>query len=131
MATPSKYWREIPQRYRFEANICSQCGKKFFPPRLICSACGGEELERTKIAEKGSLLTFTVIRVPPHQFEDQAPYAVGVVELEDGVKLTAQIVDCPFDRIEIGMPLKLEFRKIQTDGEAGIINYGYKFVPAV
>ena len=129
MATPSKYWREIPQRYRFEANICAKCGQKYFPPRLICRECGSQELEPTKIAESGKLITFTVIRVPPHQFEDQAPYAVGIAELDDGVRLTAQVVDCDFDRIKIGMPLKLEFRKIQTDGEEGIINYGYKFVP--
>ena len=129
MATPSKYWREIPQRYRFEANICAKCGLKFFPPRLICRECGSRDMEPTKIAETGKLLTFTVIRVPPHQFDDQAPYAVGIVELEDGVRLTAQIVDCDFDKMKIGMSLKLEFRKIQSDGEAGIINYGYKFVP--
>jgi len=130
MATPSKYWREIPQRYRFEANICAKCGQKYFPPRLICRECGSQDLEPTKIAENGKLLTYTVIRVPPHQFEDQAPYAVGIAELDDGVRLTAQIVDCNFDQLKIGMPLKLEFRKIQTDGEAGVINYGYKFVPS-
>lgn len=129
MSTPSKYWREIPQRYRYEANICAKCGVKYFPPRLICRECGCQDMEPTKIAERGKLLTYTVIRVPPHQFEDQAPYAVGIVELEDGVKLMAQIVDCGFGQLKTGMPLKLEFRKIQSDGAAGIINYGYKFVP--
>ena len=129
MATPSKYWREIPQRYRFEANRCAPCDLKFFPPRLVCPECGNQELEATKIAEQGGLLTYTIIRVPPSQFKDQSPYAVGIVELDDGVKLTGQIVDCPFDDLKSGMRLKLEFRKMFDVGHSGIICYGYKFVP--
>jgi uncharacterized OB-fold protein len=129
MSTPSRYWREIPQRYRLEANKCKSCGRIYFPPRLICSECKKRELEPTKLAEKGRVLTFTIIRVPPHQFVDQAPYAVGIVELDDGVKLTGQIVDCEFEDIKIGQRVKIEFRKIFQDGESGILCYGYKFVP--
>lgn len=129
MPTPSKYWREIPQRYRLETKKCRQCGKIYFPPRLICAECGSREFEPIRLADKGKVLTYTIIRVPPHQFVDQAPYAVGIVELEDGVKLTAQIVDCSFDELRVGMPVKIEFRKIFEEGEAGIICYGYKFVP--
>ncbi len=129
MTTPSRYWREIPQRYRLEANKCKKCGLVFFPPRLICSQCQNRKFEETKLAEKGKVLTFTIIRVPPQQFVDQAPYAVGIVELDDGVKLTGQIVDCDFEDLKIGKRVKIEFRKIFSEGEAGILCYGYKFVP--
>jgi uncharacterized OB-fold protein len=129
MTTPSRYWREIPQRYRLEANKCKKCGFVSFPPRLICPQCRNREFEEAKLAEKGKVLTFTVIRVPPRQFVDQAPYAVGIVELDDGVKLTGQIVDCDFEDLKIGQRVKIEFRKIFDEGEAGIICYGYKFVP--
>jgi len=129
MSTPSRYWREIPQRYRYEANKCVSCGHINFPPRLICPECKGREFEATKLAEKGKVLTYTIIRVAPQQFVDQAPYAVGIVELEDGVRLTAQIVDCDFEQMKIGLDVKLEFRKLYDVGESGIICYGYKFVP--
>jgi uncharacterized OB-fold protein len=129
MTTPSRYWREIPQRYRLEANKCKKCGYISFPPRLICPQCQNREFEETKLADKGKVLTFTVIRVPPQQFVDQAPYAVGIVELDDGVKLTGQIVDCDFEDLKIGKRVKIEFRKIFDVGEAGILCYGYKFVP--
>jgi uncharacterized OB-fold protein len=129
MTTPSRYWREIPQRYRLEANKCKKCGYISFPPRLICPQCQNREFEETKLAEKGKILTFTVIRVPPKQFVDQAPYAVGIVELDDGVKLTGQVVDCDFEDLKIGQKVKIEFRKIFDVGEAGILCYGYKFVP--
>jgi len=129
MPTPSRYWREIPQRYRLEAKKCKKCGIVLFPPRLICPECKGREFEDTKLAEKGKVLTYTIIRVPPHQFVDQAPFAVGIAELDDGVKLTGQIVDCDFEDLKIGQRVKIEFRKIYDEGEAGIICYGYKFVP--
>jgi len=130
MPTPSRFWREYPQRYRLEAGKCKKCGAISFPPRLVCPACRGREFEATRLAESGKILTYTIIRVPPHQFADQAPYAVAIVELADGVKVTGQVVDCDFDKIKIGLKVKFEFRKIYSDGEAGVLHYGYKFVPA-
>ena len=129
MSTPSRYWREIPQRYRREANRCAACDLIFFPPRLICPECGNQELEKAVLAENGRLLTYTIIHVPPSQFKDQAPYAMGIVELDDGTKLTRQVVDYAFDSIQTGMRLKLEFRKLYDVGHSGIICYNYKFVP--
>ena len=129
MPTPSRCWREIPQRYRLEANKCPHCGKIFFPPRLICPECKKAGLEETKLAEKGKVISYTIIRVPPQQFVDQAPYAVGIVELDDGVKITGQIVDCNFEDLAVGKKVKMEFRKVCQEGESGVIYYGYKFVP--
>ncbi len=128
MSSPS-YWREIPQRYRLEAGKCKKCGKIFFPPRLICDGCKSREFEKINLQKEGKLLTYTIIRVAPIQCVDQAPYAMGIVELKDGVKILTQIADCDFDKLEIGMPMRIEFRKIHQEGEAGIICYGYKCVP--
>lgn len=127
---PARYWREIPQRYRMEAEKCKKCGKIYFPPRVICPECKSREFEQVKLKDEGTLLTYTVIRVGPSQFVNQTPYAMGIVKLDDGINILTQIVDCEPDQIQTGMKLKLEFRKIQQDGEAGILCYGYKCVPA-
>lgn len=124
-----RYWREIPQRYRLEAVRCKECGKIHFPPRLVCASCGGRKFEKHILSNKGKVITYTIIRVPPAPFKDQSPYAVGIVELEDGVKLTAQITDCSFEDVKVGQEVRIEFRKIQEEGEAGVLQYGYKFVP--
>jgi len=129
MPTPSRYWREIPQRYRFEAGRCKKCGYVSFPPRLVCPQCGWREFETIKLAEQGQIISYTIIRVPPQQFADQVPYAVGIVKLDDGVNITGQIVDCDFEELKIGKRVKLEFRKMYQEGESGIICYGYKFIP--
>ncbi len=129
MSTSARYWREIPQRYRLEAGKCSGCGAIWFPPRLVCKECGKREFEVVNLPDRGKVQTFTVIRVPPSEFCDQAPYALGVIELENGVLLQCQIADCSPDELSVGMPVRIEFRKIKEEGEAGIICYGYKAVP--
>jgi uncharacterized OB-fold protein len=82
------------------------------------------------LPDQGSVVSFTVIRVGPAQFADQTPYAVGIVELDGGVRITSQIVDCDLEQLAIGMRVRLEFRKLQEDGKGGILEYGYKCVPA-
>jgi uncharacterized OB-fold protein len=130
MANPARYWREIPQRYRLEAAKCTSCGEVFFPPRLICTKCKSRKFEKVILSDQGKVVTYTVIRTGPSQFADQAPYAVGIVELDGGVRITSQIVDCELDKLAIGQRVQIEFRRIQKQGPAGILCYGYKCVPA-
>jgi hypothetical protein len=122
-------WREIPRRYRLEAAACNKCGKILYPPRRACPKCHGREFRTTVLPFEGRLVTHTVIRTPPAEFTDLAPYALGIVELEGGAKVHCQISDCDFDELKTGMSLRLEFRRIREDGEAGIIHYAHKAVP--
>lgn len=122
----ARYTREIPQRFRLEAQKCEDCGKISFPPRLICPDCGSQNFSNTRLSETGTVTTFTTIHVAPDQFATQTPYVVGVVELEDRVKVMTQIVDCTPDEVEIGQKVEFVFRKIQEEGHHGLICYGYK-----
>jgi len=129
MGITGRNWREYPQRYRMEAEKCLQCGKIFFPPRLVCNKCSSREFNKIKLSDEGTVKTFTVIRVAPTNFVDEVPYAVGIVELKDGLTTMMQITDCDPEEISIGMQVKVEFRKVQSEGDAGILMYGYKAVP--
>jgi uncharacterized OB-fold protein len=113
-----------------EAGKCKKCGKIFFPPRLVCDACKAREFETVVLPEEGEVVSHTVIRTPPSGFEDEAPYAIGIVKLGEGVQLLTQIVDCDFEEIKIGTKVRVEFRRIQEDGKSGVLCYGYKCVPA-
>jgi uncharacterized OB-fold protein len=75
------------------------------------------------------VFSFTVIRVAPEGFETFTPYIVGLIMLDEGVKVTSQIVDCDIEDVYIGMPVESCFRKLRTDGKDGIICYGFKFRP--
>jgi hypothetical protein len=126
----SRYWREIPQRYRMEAAKCSGCGHVSFPPRLICPKCKGRKFEKVRLPDQGKILTYTVIHVPATPFKDEVPFAIAVVELDGGVRITSQVVDCDPSTLTIGQRVRTEFRKLQEIGDAGILCYGYKCVPA-
>lgn len=125
-----RYWREMPQRYRLEAVKCKKCGKVLFPPRQVCPACSSREFEATQIDDRGKVEAFTIIRVAPSQFTDQSPYPVAIVNVGDNVKILCQVADCEPEDLKIGMPVKIEFRLVQKEGHGGILNYGYKCVPA-
>jgi hypothetical protein len=126
----ARYHREIPQRYRLEAGKCGKCGHIDFPPRLVCPKCNGRKFTTVRLTDEGKLVTFTVVRVASDKFSKETPFAVGIVELNDGVRITTQIADADVDALQVGQRLKLVFRKIQEDGKAGILCYGYKAVAA-
>ncbi len=123
-----RYFREIPQRYRLEAGRCKKCGKVYFPPRTHCGECKSNEFETIKLSDSGKILTYTVIRVGPPNFSQETPYAVGIVEVNDGVKITMQIADIDVNKVEIGQKVKIVFRRIQDEGKSGLHCYGYKAV---
>ena len=123
-----RYHREIPQRYRLEAGKCKQCGNISFPPRLVCPKCKSKTFETVQLSREGKILTFTIIRVGPDKFSKETPYVVAIIELNDGVRLTAQVADCDVDKVVIGNKVKLVFRKIQDEGKSGLHCYGYKAV---
>ena len=124
----ARYWREVPQRFRFETKKCTKCGYVAFPPRLICPECSCRKFSDYILKDVGKILTYTTIEVGPSEFADQVPYSVAIIELDDGVKITAQLADTTPEKIKSGGRVKLEFRKIQEDCKAGILKYGYKAV---
>ena len=126
---PARSWRAYPQTYRLEAARCRTCGKAFFPPRLVCNKCNGRQFEHFDMKRTGKVVTHTIIRTPSDEFSGQAPFALGIIQMDDGPRLTSQIVDLPFEDVRIGMPVRLEFRRISSEGEAGAIHYGHKAVP--
>ncbi len=77
---------------------------------------------------RGKVVTYSVIRTASDQFSNMTPYVLAIIELEEGCRLTSQVICDPQD-IRIGMPVRSVFRVIVEDGPSGIIHYGTKFVP--
>jgi len=127
---PARVSREFPSRYRLEGARCSVCGAVSFPARRVCPECRARTFEPFQVSDTGKVLTFTVIRVAGPGFVHDVPYVLAVIELDGGGRITCQVVDLVDREAEIGMPVRLEFRRIQEDGEAGVIAYGHKAVPA-
>lgn len=127
-----RYWRLKKQRYALVGEICPHCSAKIFPPRDICPECGGEAKTPFTFSGQGEVYSFTHMASAPAGFEEQAPYIIALVKLQEGPMVSAQLTDLGEEPVHIGMPVEMVTRKIRNDGdERGMIVYGYKFRPAI
>jgi uncharacterized OB-fold protein len=85
---------------------CPACAQVQFYPRGLCTACG-ETPEWVTASGLGTVHTFTVIR-QNHAggFRDELPYAVAMVELDEGVKMMGGVTDCAVEAVHIGMQVE-------------------------
>ena len=112
----------IEQFYRFvgEKKLmgakCNRCGRILVPPRPVCPNCLSEDLSWLQLKNRGKLLTYTVIHVAPKSFQHMVPYALGIVELEPGVRLPGVIQGVKHEEIKVGMELEVDFN-VETASE--------------
>lgn len=83
--------------------------------------------EPTTLAGTGEIYSYTVVTDPPEGFEEQTPYVLALVKLDNGGMVTAQLTDIDTDGVQIGDRVEMVTRKLTTEGERGVIVYGYKF----
>ena len=106
---------------------CKQCGQIFFPVREWCLNCSSGDLERVNLGRNGKLYSFTIVHMPSEHFEP--PYAVGWIELAEGIRIFSQIRGWQEHPLEIGMDMELAVEKLWDEEEKEII--GYTFRPSV
>ncbi len=127
-----RFWRLKNQRYALVGEVCPHCDGKIFPPRDVCPHCGQDAKTKFTFSGKGEVFSFTTISDAPAGYEENAPYTVALVKLQEGPVVTAQLTDLGEEPVKIGMPVEMVTRKIRTDeGDRGIIVYGYKFRPVM
>jgi scaffold protein (connect acetoacetyl-CoA thiolase and HMG-CoA synthase) len=74
----------------------------------------------------GEIYSFTTVQETPENFDEQAPYMLALVKLDEGPLITAQLTDID-GPVAIGDRVEMVTRKLTTEGERGMIVYGYKF----
>lgn len=124
-----RYWRLKDQRYRLQGAVCEECGHHSFPPRLVCPNCKSKHQKSFTFSGKGTVFSFTTIYQTIERYQDQVPYLVALIDLQEGVRITAQLTDVDLDEVKIGMLVEMVVRKFYADGDNGPIFYGYKFRP--
>jgi len=125
----ARFWRKQIQRYNLVGTHCKKCGEYFYPPRNMCPTCRRDgEIEPHRFNGTGKIVTYTVIRTAAEGFEHQTPYALAIIKLDEGPRLTSQVVGEP-EEMYIGLRVRPVFRKLGESGERGMIYYGTKFIP--
>ena len=97
---------------------CLACERTFWHPRPRCPHCGSERIDWIESAGRGTIHTFTVVRQSNDPFfATQVPYAVAIVELDEGVRLMSNIVQTSLDAMHIRMRVDVVF---EHAGDIGI-----------
>ena len=126
---PPKIWRERRERYLGLGILCHDCQVKSFPVTKYCPECSSEKVEEIKLAQTGKILHFTKVSQTADEMMFNAPYIIGLIELDDGIRVTGQITDTISEDLKEGMNVKMIFRVLSKNGEEGLIGYGFKFAP--
>ncbi|MFN8628479.1 MAG: OB-fold domain-containing protein [Candidatus Binatia bacterium] len=104
------------QQHELRFQRCSDCGVWRHVPRELCAACGSWKWEWAKASGRGTVFTWTVVARALHPaFQSETPYAPVVVEMDEGVRLLASVVDCPPDQLRIGMPVEAIFEAVTPE----------------
>ena len=90
--------------------------KKYqFWPRANSVTTGKRNLEWKATSGKGELYSFTITHVPTPGFEARAPYVIGMIELDEGVRIIANLINIEIDEVQIGMRMKVAWEKLSDD----------------
>ena len=109
------YW-EAGRRHELSVQQCTACKHHVFYPRLNCTNCGGQQLVWVTASGRGTVYTYTVARRPTHPaFAARTPYVIAIVELEEGPRMTTNIVDCNPDSVKIGMAVEAAFEDVSPE----------------
>ncbi len=108
------------------AGRCVACGALRFPLRSACATCQRTELEPVALSRDGTVYTYTIMRASPPGYSGPVPYAVGVVELPEGLRVTSTLTCEDLMRIEIGRPCTFELLELPgADGEI-LLSYAFR-----
>jgi uncharacterized OB-fold protein len=122
----SRPWTEEAGTVRLHGSKCAHCGSVAFPPHPSCPACGAESgQDAERLSPVGTLYAFTEIHIAPAGFA--TPYAVGYVDLPEGVRLFGQI-EGGAAALRLGQEVALTLGPVRAD-PSGRKVVSYKFKP--
>lgn len=108
-----RFW-DVCQEGNFELQQCQDCGRFIFYPRIKCKFCHSNNLIYRKVTGRGTVYSYTVVNNPASKdFNEEIPYILVLVNLEEGPRLLANLIKCKPEQCGIGMEVRVEL--IATD----------------
>lgn len=104
----NQFFWDGARRYELRIQICEKCDTQFFPPTPRCWECGSMQMGYRVASGRGRLFSYAVPhypQVPGFRY----PLLVGLVELDEGVRIVANIVGCRREHLRVGMPVDLQW----------------------
>jgi uncharacterized OB-fold protein len=118
ISTPdtADYWANVAEG-RLVMQRCRQCHLAYFYPRSFCPSCLSADVPWEAMSGRARLYSYVICHRPAPGFEDEVPYILALVDLEEGPRMMTNIVGVPADpsALELDMELTVTFEK-RRDG---------------
>lgn len=112
----------ITQRYWESVNAealripkCRDCGALHFYPHALCPTCMSPNLDDIPVSGNGTVYSYTVIRSPQPAFRGMEPYVVANVELDEGVRMMANVLTDDVESVGIGTRVRLVYQQVTDE----------------
>lgn len=115
---------EISGKWILVGCRCRQCGQIIYPCREVCLNCMSRDMEKLNLSRQGKLYSFTIVHMPSEHFKP--PYAIGWIELPEGIRIFSQIRGWQEPSLEIGMEMELAVEKLWDDAEKEVMGYIFR-----
>ena len=93
---------------------CRDCSAYIFIPQDACTNCLSDQLEWATSSGRGQVYSYTIVH-RPQRLEFEVPYAVAIIELEEGWRMLSNLIDVEMDAIEVGMPVEVTYRVMSDE----------------
>ncbi|MEU0160039.1 OB-fold domain-containing protein [Streptomyces sp. NPDC006261] len=114
------FWAGVAE-HRLLIQRCTGCATLRFPWLPGCNACAGQEWDTVEAGGEGTVFSHVVMHHPSFPAFDPSgeggPYAVALIELAEGVRIVGNVVGVPYDKVRVGLPVRLEFLRADPDLE--------------
>lgn len=124
ITSTNKFFWDATCEGRFVLQRCTSCKEFVWLPRKHCPLCWKTDLEVVDATGKGTVYSFTIVRKGQMEWKDAGPFVVAYVELDEGIRVMTNIVDCNVEDVHIGMAVEVVFH---DTGEGAAL---YRFRPA-
>lgn len=101
------FW-DAAQRDELCIQYCQDCRSHYFYPRPFCPDCFGENVTWEKVSGRATLHSYVINHRPAPGFEDEAPYAIALVQLHEGPRMMTNIVGVPNTPEDLVLDMELE-----------------------
>lgn len=113
-----RHFFEKAREGQLTAVRCGHCGELAVPPKEFCPACAQRRWEPVGLSGEGTITSYTIIRVAPRAHAADVPYAIAAVQMKEGVSFLGRVVDLPFERLAVGLPVR--FRPLMSGGQTTV-----------
>ncbi len=109
------FWDGLRSR-QVRLQRCRACDRYVFYPRSLCPFCLSPDLEWLPVSGRGKVYSYTIVRRAMHPaFQAEVPYVFAIVELEEGPRLTTNVVNCRPEDVRVDMPVKASYHDITAE----------------